>query len=103
MKIRDWRLFVALVGGFNSSTGGGARARDLRPVRGLGVSDGVGRPDVVLRRFSGVKDNGRRLRGRGREDADLTKATVGAAIADSSTGTGESSESSSSSSTSVWS
>ena len=58
---------------FGNSSGldDGARARDLRPNRGLGVGDGEGKAETAFTRLSGVKERGRRCRlaRRGRGDA----------------------------------
>jgi len=102
-------MFVIFVESSSMMLDDGERARDLSPVRGLGVREGVGRPFTALMRFSGVKDKGRRLRlaGRCRDVGALMTPTAGAF------GKGISgldscalvwtSSSSSSSSTNVWS
>lgn len=112
--VMDWRVVMTFVDFIESSMilDDGVRARDFRPIRGLGVREGVGSPENVLTRFSGVKDNGRRVRfaGRGRDGVAFVIATEGVMGADeegvSATGRvvsclANSSSSSSSSSTKV--
>jgi hypothetical protein len=77
----DWAWVMAFVKFAESSIMlvDGERASDLRPARGLGVKEGVGRPWTAVMRLSGVNDKGRRLRlaGRCRDGATLETASVG--------------------------
>lgn len=117
---RELRLdcfVLALVEG-SSIDDEGVKARERRPVRGLGVGEGEGRLGAMDIRFSGVRDRGRRFKLEGRclpgVAFVIASAGVGGAIfslielmvdgrGTSAIGNSKESSSSSSSSTRVWS
>ena len=113
---RELRLdcFVLVLSEGSSIDDEGVKDNERKPVRGLGVGEGVGRLGAMDIRFSGVKDRGRRFKLDGRCFAGVAFviASAGAGgvrfslIELDDRGTfaiGNESSSSSSSSTRVWS
>lgn len=66
----------------SSKDGEGFNDNERSPERGLGVNVGVGKLWVMLARFSGVRDKGRRFRvaGRGLEGVGCVMATAGVVV-----------------------
>jgi hypothetical protein len=66
----------------SSKDGEGFNDNERSPGRGLGVNVGVGKPWVMLARFSGVRDKGRRFKvaGRGLEGVGFVIATAGVVV-----------------------